>query len=284
MIGTRRVISAILVVLIGVPFVAQEPRPSSGQPLQTTIDLNGLWKYMDGAALTIQHDTRTGKVSAKFVVPHPCPSGYATVDNLFDGRLQGTTLSGRTWTSCNDKLLVDACGKPATFDGDFTATVSQDEISGKYRLPYFTWTGACRGLTESTKVDPYLLLTLTRSCTRDWKKLCNAVKQAIAAIDKMIQDESSPSPAEWELAVIRDSHAAAAALEQLQFCANTPNRAAKAKKVDEMKAYIMQIVNTPPLPVAIHADVVDVTRSLKNIRVDLWQMEIELGMQAPRCS
>lgn len=115
-----------------------------------TGNLTGLWKYMDGSTVSIEHNIQTKSVTAKFVTPYACPSGYATIDRLFDGQLEGAKLSGKYWKSCNDKLLVDACGKDPTYVGDFNATVSQEEISGEYRLPYFTWSGACQGLKQST--------------------------------------------------------------------------------------------------------------------------------------
>lgn len=112
-------------------------------------------------------------------------------------------------------------------------------------------------------------------CTPDRSKLCNTILQATMAINKMIEDGGlyRNSPAEWELAVIRDGRAAAAALEQLrnQFCAD---RAGQAEIVDKMKAEIIKIVNAPPLPVATRGDVVDVTRNLENIKSDLKRMEL----------
>ena len=156
----RPPISAFGLVIIVVVF-ARAPISAHGQVPPPPVDLNGSWKYMDGAAVNITHDRRSRKVTAKFDKPYPCTSGYATLDTLFEGQLEGTQLKGN-WKSCNDKLLVDACAKEPTYQGDFTASVSYSEMSGEYRLPYFTWTGACEGLKQSTTVSPYLPLSLTR--------------------------------------------------------------------------------------------------------------------------
>lgn len=197
---------SVLVALIGAIFFGGQPQPSSGQQVQPTINLTGLWKYMDGSTVRIEHNTRTQSVTAKFVPPYSCPSGYATIDRLFDGQLDGAKLSGN-WMSCNDKLLVDACGKAPTFPGDFTATVSQKEISGKYYLPYFTWTGSCQGFKISTTVDPYLPLTLTRDCNPDLDQLCDTLanastqqpartpQTALTPADLVLRAESAPDKA-----------------------------------------------------------------------------------------
>ena len=151
----------ILVILAGVIFLGTETQPLLGQQAQPTIDLTGVWKYMDGSILRISHDTRTRSVTAEFPRAYSCPNGYATISRLFDGQLDGAKLTG-TWTACHDKALVDVCHKEPTATGDFSATITRGEVTGKFYLPYFTWTGECQGLTQSTTVDPYLPLSLTR--------------------------------------------------------------------------------------------------------------------------
>jgi hypothetical protein len=114
-------------------------------------NLNGIWTGSDGARVRL---TQTGQsVTTTFLAGGPCPNASQR-SYLIQGQLNGTSLQGQMLRCTSDLTLLEDCHLTDPWQTTFSATVSQDSISGTYRSQYYTWDNIVNGHRVNCRRDP----------------------------------------------------------------------------------------------------------------------------------
>lgn len=106
------------------------------------LNLNGIWQTSDGDTVKL---TQSGQgVATVFRIGGPCPDGSQR-SSFIQGQLSGTSLEGQMLRCTKDLTLLQDCSLTDPYQTTFSATVSQNSISGTYRSQYYTWDSISNG-------------------------------------------------------------------------------------------------------------------------------------------